>query len=200
MRGATPSWRNPARALSCSRRFGCCSTGAGEHAGAPREWFALSSGLPKQVVGACQPAERGWRLALRMGRCVEIRKLTAPLALEGPEPAIRRPCEWAAADRTVNDAMRRGCQIVHGNPPGTDTPYDRLARRRCLVLNTPRIQGTRSDRRGLSPRLLGGHAVQGDNLARQRRFAGFDVALAPRRSCVRRGEAPVDSNRFHAIA
>src|ERR1700730_16539592 len=51
-----------------------------------------------------------------MGHCGEIRKLTAPLALEGPEPAVRRPCERAAADRTGNYAARRGCHTGHGTP------------------------------------------------------------------------------------
>ena len=70
----------------------------------------------------------------------------------------------------------------------------------CAIGDT-RTEGRVVQMRVVLPaRLLGGHAVQTDNLVLQRRFARVDVTLALRRSRVRRGEAPLDSNRFGAIA
>jgi len=92
---------NPALARFCSRRFGCCSPDARDQASAAY-LVGLVSGLPKQVVRTSETAECGRRLAGGLGRAPEIRKLTAPLALEGGEPAVRRPLERATADRTEN--------------------------------------------------------------------------------------------------
>src|SRR5947209_4435526 len=109
-----PSSENPALARSCSRRFGCCSTAGRDHAGAA--YGGCTSGPPKSIVGTSETAEREPRLPGGLGRAAEIRKLTAPLALEGAEPAVGRPCERAAADRTMDDAALRGYCIGHRTP------------------------------------------------------------------------------------
>jgi hypothetical protein len=75
---------------------------------------------PKGIVGAGHTGERGWNLTCGQGRAGEIRKLTAAIAFERGEPPIRRPRERTAADRTENDARRRGRETVHGNPPRED--------------------------------------------------------------------------------
>ena len=72
------------------------------------------------IVGTGETAERSRNPARRLSGAAEVRKLTASLTVERPEPAVRRPSERTAADRTENGAGRGRC-IVHSFLPGVPT-------------------------------------------------------------------------------
>jgi hypothetical protein len=73
------------------------------------------------VVGTAKAPARARNPARRAGGAAEIRKLPAALAFERPEPAVRRPRERPATDRTRNGARRRGCPRTHIILPRCDT-------------------------------------------------------------------------------
>jgi len=124
-------WAPSSRSVSSPLRrrgWSCASAGSSWAASVTRRSDACSGSvvLTSRLRSArCgRPLQPGGLRALRRWqRCAEIRELAATIAVERGKPAVSRPSERPAANRT-RDGRRAGDTVMlHWQPPGGPTRY-----------------------------------------------------------------------------